>query len=248
MIWRCAFGLGSIGLALLLIGCSSSQKTGSVVPYFQVLESRPAPDSITADEIYPLSNDTRHMRLIEDNRPHGDLPLRMESTDRFQAQWKVIEGEERELFFRVSPEGHRLLTAVIEPGKKAISLFNPPLIGAYASLAPGETREQSVAMRVMHLDHPRRMRDQGTVRQTISYRDRCELRIGDQSHVADRIKIVFEADLRFANIIRLATLYIERGRGVIAESSDETIVILGLFPQHTEQLRVLLPASEDPGS
>ena len=103
-------------------------------------------------------------------------------------------------------------------------------------------------MRVMHLDSPRRLRDQGTARQTISYRDRCELRIGDHMFVADRIEIVFEADLRLANVNRMATLYIVRGQGVIAESSDETIVILGLFPHRSKQFRVLSPASDDPDS
>lgn len=224
--------------ALSLVGCAT--KPLDQAPFFEILESS-TPDSPVAADLFLLNNPIpQHYLVVKANEEPRKVRQSQETTKRFQSEWKVVEGEDRERFYQQDASGHILLAAVIEHGENAISLFSPPLIAAYHRLEPGESRTQDVAMMVVNENNPTRQRESGTATQTITYLNDCQVRVQLGTFVAHRLSVVFTADLKLAQVHVETILYVVPGYGVLIEETKKTIRILGIFPQHENTIRVLM--------
>ena len=231
--------------ALSLVGCAS--KPLDQTPFFEILETI-APDSAVTADLFLLDNPTPRQYLVvkADEEPR-EIPQTQEVTERFQSKWKVVEGGDRDRFFRQDESGDILLSAVIEHGENAISLFNPPLVAAYHRLKPGESHTQDVAMKVVNLNNPSRLRESGRAKQTITYLDDCQVRMRWGTFAARRLSVIFDADLRLAQVHVETILYVVPGYGILIEETKKTIQILGIIPQHENSMRVLIGPDEANG-
>ena len=224
--------------ALSLIGCAS--KPLDQAPFFEILDVS-TPDSPVTADLFLLNNPTpQHYLIIKANEEPRKVRHSQETTERFQSEWKIIEGEDRERFYRQDTSGDILLVAVIEHGENAISLFRPPLIAAYHRLEPGESRTQDVAMKVVNLNNPSRLRESGRAKQTITYLDDCLVRTQWGSFPARRLSVQFSADLNLARVHVETILYVVPGYGLLIEEAEKTIRILGIFPRYENTIRVLM--------
>lgn len=224
--------------ALSLVGCAS--KPLDQAPFFEILETS-TPDSPVTADLFLLDNPTpQHYLVVKTNEEPREILQTQETTARFQSEWKVVEGDDRERFYRQDVSGDILLVAVIEHGENAISLFSPPLIAAYELLEPGESRTQDVAMKVVNLSNPSRLRESGRAIQTITYLDDCRVRTPWGSFPARRLSVQFSADLNLAKVHVESILYVVPGYGLLIEETEKTIRILGIFPQHENTIRVLM--------
>jgi len=225
-------------LAVLAGGCEAPAGR----PYFEVLESRPPTGALRADELWPSRDGEQMYLVVEGPAVIGEIVRTQALADRFSADWAVVEPEIREQFYAIDSAGDIVLRAVIEHGDRAISLFSPPLLSMPAVLEPGVPRAANVAMRVVHRDDPRRERERGRATQTVEYTADCRVRIGEDEFDAARIDMIFEADLRLADVRRVASMFIIPGSGLIAEQSEQTTRILGLATSTARRVMVIPPA------
>jgi len=231
--WRTTIGLATL---LGLVGCATPR--GEVLGSYAILRTRPARTLAAADSFLRPGDAPRGFDLTLDAQPPRPIELRAEASDRFGATWRIVEGDLREQFCRVDDEGNVVLCAVIEHADRAISLFRPPLVVAYASLTPGATRTQEVAMRVVDRDRLQRLKEQGTTTQTITLVDEALLGLDGDERWASRIEVEFIARLRQAVVRRQSTVFVVPGRGVYVDESEKTIRVLGLIIRRDREVRV----------
>lgn len=176
--------------------------------------------------------------LDKDGNPETTIVIRASETDHHGAQVAIADGDRRVEFLKPLENGSIALTAVIERKDKALTLFEPPLVIAPASLQPGETFRSEAAMRVVALDDPGKQREKGTAKRTITYLGDAMIHHAGGEVRAAKLEIRFDADLRLANAEERTTLYVSRDAstpGVIAQESMEKITILGAFPRTTKR-------------
>jgi hypothetical protein len=217
-------------------GCQSSTISEPFEP-FELLELRPGTSPVTAAMMYPLKTGDREVEVIERDGT-WTMVARREPTDRYQAQWVNIEGEERRHFWTVTEEGDLAMTAVIEHGENALTVFDPPLTIAPASLAPGESVTATARMRVLGTES-RRQRESGTVTQKITYSGDQVVRTTLGRHVARRVTIEFQADLRLADVADNTVLLVVPELGAVIEFRAQNLIVLGVMPRRTERTLVL---------
>ena len=169
-----------------------------------------------------------------------------QSTDQYQAEWRTIEGDLRESFWRVDPEtGNLLLTAVIDHKDNSIARFNPHLPILYPVMQPGEMHEVEVRMVVLTMDASPRVREQGTARRTIIYEGDQEITTPAGRFMSHRLRVEFRANLRLANAVTSSVIYVVPRLGIVAEETEELIRVLGAFDRKDrESLRLLIPPPE----
>ncbi len=225
-------------VTLSLVGCASQPLDQA--PFFEILETR-APDSAVTSDLFLLDNPMpRQYLVVKADEESREIRQSHEVTERFQSEWKVVEGDDRDRFFRQDESGDILLAAVIEHGENAISLFNPPLVAAYHRLEPGESRTQDVAMKVVNLSNPSRLREFGRAQQTITYLEDCQIRLQWGTFAARRLSVIFDAELKLAQVHVETILYVVPGYGVLIEETKKTIKILGIIPKYEDSMRILI--------
>ena len=215
-------------------------------PRFEVLHSRPPSRTLMREELWPLHTGEQAYLVVTGTAADTAIVRAQSPSDRFGAGWAVHEGDLRAQFYSVGEAGDIVLHAVIEHADRAISLFDPPLLSMPASLEPGVPQTAEAAMRVVHRDNPRRERERGRAEQTIEYAADCRIRIGEAEFDVARIELIFEADLRLADVRRVASMFIGPGRGLIAEESEQTTRILGIASTTENRLIVLAPPAATP--
>ena len=238
------------GLVLVLVGLPGACRTPEGPPYFEIVASRPPARTLSATELWPSREGEQTFLIVKGAEVTGEIVRRQGPADRFSADWVVVEPEVREQFYAIDGDGDGdiVLRAVIEHGDRAISLFSPPLLSMPAVLEPGAPRTTDVAMRVVHRDDPRRERERGRAVQTVEYAADCRVRIGEDEFEVARIELILEADLRLADVRRVASMFIIPGQGLIAEQYEQTTRILGLATTMERRVMVIAPPPAPPPS
>ena len=129
-----------ISACVALCGCAAKSKvegpSSGPEPALVFLDERPAADTVTASDVQSLTPGMEtYLHLGQDGQVESNMVLKREPTDRFGATIAVSDNEGRTQFLRADEQGNIVMTAVIEEGDQAISLFDPPLIVAFRELA-----------------------------------------------------------------------------------------------------------------
>src|SRR4029453_6821852 len=124
-----------ISACVALCGCAAKSKVegpSGPEPALVFLDERPAEGTVTASDVQSLTPGMEtYLHLGQDAQVESNMVLKREPTDRFGATIAVSDNEGRTQFLRADEQGNIVMTAVIEEGDQAISLFDLPLLGAY---------------------------------------------------------------------------------------------------------------------
>lgn len=227
-------------------GCATSKKDKDL-GYLLVSVSE-ASGTITAQDMYPLREGTWSWRVTAGDDAGRWVERRREETDLYHATWlETHDGDRREYWSR-DDQGNLVMTAVAEPRDQAISFFDPPLVIAYKTLGPGESRRQQVTMRVMDLRRPERMKDQGLATRTVEYVDDRLIQTPLGTMPTRRVEISFRADLRLARAENSTTVLVYPTFGIVVERREDTVTLLGIRLRHREQTLALVRMPEERGA
>lgn len=150
-------------------------------------------------------------------------------------------GVERTVLRRRADGGLTLLS-VDTPGEDSRSVFESGLTYAPDELMAGATVESASPMRVTLLSSQRE-RSTGRAKRTMRIVGTAAVEVSGEPLEATVVETEFDARLDAARAQRRATLYIVRGRGVVAERWEERVVVLGIFPRNSSETTVALPAT-----
>ncbi len=233
-------------MAIAVGGCSSapqSKNNASAMSPFAVTATTPATRAIEAPALFPLEvGEEKFTVLDQDGEAEEAIVIRRESTSEHAASIASSEGERRTEFLKRNDDGSIALTAAIDRKENALTIFEPPLTICPSTLLPNQPFSSESAMRVVALDNPRKQREKGVARRTISYTGDATIRTPRGEEPAAQIEIHFEADLRFADADERTTLFVSHSRGLVVQESTEKVTILGAFPR--EIMRTLVRKSE----
>ncbi|MHC5005333.1 MAG: hypothetical protein ACYTJ0_19700, partial [Planctomycetota bacterium] len=184
-------------------GCAAPE--AALESGYVMLEPSPGTAPALGENVYPLRAADWRYQPAEG----GDVVVRRRRpTEQYRAAWSDEEETRRTHFWRHDDEGNLVVTAVIDHGDQALTIFDPPIVTAYAALAPGERREMTSQMRVVDVRNPRRQKEAGTATQGVHYVGDQELRTPMGRFTAQRLEVEFTADMRLADAHKRQTLYV----------------------------------------
>lgn len=213
-------------------GCRSGPAEAT---FLERLESlTPAAASVSGQALYPLTAGRVDL-LYEDDAGGIETIERVGTeTTRYGAEieWAIPPRTE---YWAAGADGAVVMPASVEHGEQALTRFDPPLRIAPAALPPGEPFEHEVRMVVLDEKNPRRQRESGTARRTITYVDDQRIRTPLGDFTARRVVAEFKADLRFADATETTTYWIVDDIGVVASERVNEVRVLGLAGSKTTE-------------
>lgn len=240
---RAAFLFTLMCAGAALAGCAAKSKVeapSGPESALVLLEEQPAAGTLTANDVQPLAPGTEtYMRIGEDGAVEGKLVVKREPTDRFGAAIAVSDNEGRTQFLRADENGNVVMTAVIEEADHAISLFDPPLVVAFAELVPRTPRSSQSKMRVVDSKNQSKQRESGKATRTMTYIRDQRVRTPSGEFVAKCVEIHFVADLKLADADETTMMFILPGVGEVAEVGAESVKVFGAFGKTVRHTSVL---------
>jgi hypothetical protein len=225
-------------LVATVIGCAARQRPDEAAGAWTLGRPTTAEGSALAATLLTLRAGEQVYDIVDDDAA-APIAITMEPSNRFDASWSRHDGDRRTEFLREDEQGNVVMTAAIDHAESAVSLFDPPLIIAYASLSPAERRQQEVAIRVVDEKNAQKQKERGRAVQTIEYVGDKLIRIGKREFHVRQISIQFHADLRMADADTSTMLLIDDDHGPIVRERDEKIVILGVSSRSSRETIVL---------
>ncbi len=224
-------------------GCAGLSPHGPG-PGFEQLQTLAATGAVDVDDLYPTRSGRWSYAVTAGDNAGEEVVIRRVNTLGFATTWVDAPGESRSEFWRLDDDGNVTLEAVVSHARKTISLFEPPLVVAYARLAPATPRRHEVAMEVVDLNNPARRKTSGTATMTIEYVDDRRLKTPLGELVAKRVVVSFEADLSLADVPRTTTTYVVAGLGPIVIEWQEDQVMLNVIRTRKRRTLVLQKVTE----
>lgn len=243
-------------LAAALAGCASRGPVVSApdpdpgpIPGLGLGEPAPPASTLLASSAYAAAARER-LRVFAGDAPDA-LLIRAASPAVDRPGWTILTTDARSgeaistdtLGFNA--EGDVVLTSTITHRERVLTTFDPPLLLLPASIAPGESRTQSVTLTVHPLSRPDDIQDQGPATQTLTLA--ADQTVNTPAPIpAAVIRVVFTVRLNAATVNRTTEQWFAltgpRLAGPIAERSDERVTALGFQVRRTRQFFIL----EDP--
>lgn len=217
--------------AIVLCGCQSSPRpipTNPSAP-LAILETLPPGEPVQAQDLYPLQPGQWTYQHVENDEASELVTWTITTTDRFDSIVTLAKGKDRAEFWAASDQGDIVMPATIEHARNALTLFDPPLLIAPASLAAGEPCHSECNMKVVDSKHPDRGRESGKATRVLEYVDDQRIVTPRGEFRAKRVVVTFNADLRFADATKTGTYWVVPHTGVVAQEHSEDIRILGLL-------------------
>lgn len=229
---------------IALSGCVSHKAVDAqpIATTFGIVSTRQAITPLNAETIFSLSEGRSTYALLNDAGDASDTVVvhRINTTDHGATIASSEDGRRIE-FLRRNDDGSIALTAVVERADNALTLFDPPLIVAPATLAPGRPFVSESAMRVVALDQPRKQREHGTARRSMEYTTDALIETLDGDVEAARVDIHFIADLQLADAEERSSMYVARDAGeLVALISVEQVKILGVIGRNSQRTMIRL--------
>jgi len=239
-------------VASVLLACESSPK--ATRPAGEPIEARGGTQITVAEpravasaaqidprSAYPLEPGEEIWEIV-DGREAGQPQHRVRlAADRFDADIAMRLGVQRTQYWARRGDD-TVMTATHAHGDRAISLFDPPLPIATASLRRGEAHETTVDMTVVDENDLARVTQRGTATRRMTWVDDVEFSTPRGTVVAHRIETVFVADLNLARAEERATLLFVPEIGFVSEERIERIRAVAIFSRTVRQsLRRALP-------
>jgi hypothetical protein len=220
----------------------STREPSFVVRSFTPVEDAPVAP-LRADDFLGAATTPREIAVIEGAREGERRTIAIEvSADGTTVLTEAgEEGVERTVLKRRADGGLTLLS-VDTPSEDSRSVFEAGLAWAPDELVAGATVESASPMRV-YLLSSQGERSSGRAKRTMRIVGTAAIEASGEPLEATVVETAFDARLDAARAQRRATLYIVRGRGVVAERWEERIVVLGIFPRSSSETTVALPAT-----
>lgn len=217
------------GLATLVCGCASKPRLDEVrAPALQLFDRLPPHGFVRAADVYEPSESVRtYVVLDEDGRETGQVTVKRHATERLGAAFSDDEGAAESELWRFDDEGNIVMVAHVDELEKTITHFRPRLILMPPELNANDAFTSETSMRVVDLNNPLKVREQGQARRGIAYVGDQRLRTARGEFTAQRLEIKFIADMRMADAEERTILFIVPGEGVIARQTEVTVKILG---------------------
>lgn len=243
-------GLAAAGCAALLCvaGCASPGAGGAAdasgmapakEPAFVLVTSRPVPPGtvLLAEDIEPLTERTARWACTDDSPA---FEVRCRRTDAGTQR----EDPRGERSMARTADGSVVLQWQRDAGDGARTTFNPPLLLAPARLREGEPASGTASVRTMRAGVPEHDDGSALRELRIASLDRVRTPLGEFD--AFRIDAVLTMKVPFASMRREASTWILPGTGPVAVRSEERILVMGVVPRNSSELRVLLPGGRAP--
>jgi hypothetical protein len=218
-------------------GCAPAPARG-----YDVLAASPAAGELTPQDIYPLLAGPSRWRITTGDGAGTEFTRSRGRTELHGATWCDQEATRRSEYWHIDSSGNLVMGVDVEHDDNAVNLFEPPMVIAPARLRAGQPWKQEVAMRVMDARNPQRQRDAGTGTRTMRYVEDVVLKTPLGKVAAKRVEIEFEADLRMARALSIATLYVVPGLGSVVEERQDSVRLLKVPIRGSEQVLVLVSA------
>ncbi len=227
---------------ITICGCASFNDGNLQHFGFDVLNTSDPEHPLDAQTIFPLKSREKTYRITQGKGSGKETIHSCKPTDKYNASWVNGQGKSRSEYWRLDENGSIMMTAAISYRDQAISFFEPPLTIITKTIKPGQTQQHETSMRVVDLKNPARQLEAGKAVITIHYVDDLLLSTPLGEILTKRVRIVFKADLRFANAVTTTTLYVSQDLGVIVKEQSESISWLGLPLSNDRKTLVLLPS------
>ncbi len=220
-------------LAAALAGCSSPGAAAGR-PMLEVLVSR-APDPGTAvrgSELEPVAEGRERWQLV-------DAPAGFEVRTEAAGDGIIRTDPRGTRALRAGADGSVSLVSQHDAADDSMTIFEPPLVLAPASLRTGE--EPAADARVTTDRSGTRKDDAGSATRTVRVAaiERIRTPLGEFDAV--RVDAVFSMKVPFASMRRETSTWVRPGDGPVAVRSDERILVMGIVPRNTAETRVRLP-------
>lgn len=245
-------GLAAAGCAALVsasgMGCAAAGGGAGAgpagaaperAPAFTLLSSRPVPPGTTlrAEELEPLAERTARWSGAEGG-------------DGFEIRtWATEDGTRR-----ADPRGERSMARAADgsialrwqrdAGDGSGTAFEPPLLLAPAELRDGERASGRSSVRTMRAGVPEHDDGSALREVRIASLDRVRTPLGEFD--AFRVDAVLTMKVPFASMRRETSTWVRAGEGPVAVRSEERILVMGVVPRNSSELRVLLPRGGTP--
>ena len=118
-----------------------------------------------------------------------------------------------------------------------------PLLLEPGTAVRGASRLDALELKTADGPEPRR-KAAGRCRRELRILGDADISVRGRSSRVAVVEMVFQADLDLARVRATDRLYVERGRGVVAEERSERVLILGVIPRDTDMTIVLEDAGD----
>ncbi len=247
----------ALAAALLLVtslcagGCADArtatgaQPDATIMPAFRAGPVRPTTKTVPASELLRAPGSLARYRVIGgsdvgsvlEERVTREADGRLALTKSLISAGKPAKAIERLLLVE-EPDGARTLREVETFSEDSRSLFDSGLAFAAAVLAPGTPLEGRSPMRVRTLGS-NTARAKGDATRSLRITGESDIEIDNAKWTAIVIDFEFVASLDSAKARVTSTIYVVPGRGVVAESREEKLLIMGIFPRNSSERTVL---------
>lgn len=166
----------------------------------------------------------------------------------FTLRW-TLEGEaeprsERRML--VTPEGELSMSRVLQRDRSVVTLFDPPVLLMPARLNAGATVRQDVAVTVLEMSNPKKVKDKGSALAEVTYAGTGRMHADSASASSDagaqpgqRVLVsVLRINLSAAKSERTTSRVFDDS-GLVSESFEEKIRVLGVTIDATRQTMIL---------
>jgi hypothetical protein len=233
--------MAAAAACMSVCGCGTPPSRG-----FDVISTSPPAGELAPQDLYPLVEGPTRWRITAGDGAGTEFTRRRGRTELHGAAWSDEEGTRRSEYWLIDHAGNLVMGVDVEHDDSAVNIFEPPLVIAPARLRAGQAWKQEVSMRVMDARNPQRQRDAGTGTRTMRYVEDVVLKTPLGKFATRRIEIEFEADLRMARALSIATLYVVPGLGPVVEERQDSVRLLKVPIRGSEQVQVLVSAPGRP--
>ena len=206
------------------------------------------PDTLTADELYPLITSaidegkgaSMAFRILSGD-DKGDTGHRVvEATDdnTCTVAWHVgdPENEPRHTnHLERDARGNLIVTKMPNRERDVVTRFDPPLIHARPETTRAEERSQDVKMLVADYEDPDDIDRRGSSTNTITYLGDATTTMNGETVTAMLVRTTLVSTFGPAKVNRTTDRWFVPDRGLVGESYTETVRVFGVVSEEREQ-------------
>jgi hypothetical protein len=242
MLTRIAITLGA-ALTLALSGCSSTPAP----PPSDFGPVREAPGAVSLTETRPLlvatsGEASRRFTIVAGDEEGRTRILQIRAhDDQNIIQRTMLDGDDNPLSlqnFAVAADGNLVSWRDVNYAHEVFTEFKPPMVIFPKELAPARPVTQSLEFIVHPLAERQKVKQRGRAEVTISLVGLQTVQLADGSADAIHVQTKLTVDFGAANVERTTDEWFLPGVGLIADSFDEQIKVLGVTTEHTTQTAV----------
>lgn len=210
-----------------LFGATTDAPSPLDAPDARPFLSRSAAPASRTFAVLGGEHDGATRRLETKRDPDGSILLK-----------RSIEGADRPesiQTFHVNTGGDLVSTRETNIARDVITDFDPPLVAFPASLAPGKPFTQSLEFIIHPLDDPQKIKDRGKADVEISLVGAQTINLPSGPVDTLNVRTTLKIDFGPARVERTGDEWLIPGAGLVAESYDEKVIILGVTSEHRRE-------------